>query len=79
MAIYKPHRAAPICSIERHIMVSPIKRSKDAWAYLGLSRSSFLKLVALGYIPEGIKLTPTGRAVGWRVSDLDDYLKSRGF
>jgi predicted DNA-binding transcriptional regulator AlpA len=59
-------------------MVSPIKRSKDAWAYLGLSRSSFLKLVALGYIPKGIKLTPTGRAVGWSVSDLDDYLKSRG-
>jgi len=77
VAVYKPHRAAPICSIESNTM-SPIKRSKDAWAYLGLSRSSFLKLVALGYIPEGIKLTPTGRAVGWRVSDLDDYLKSRG-
>ena len=58
-------------------MVSPIKRSKDAWAYLGLSRSSFLKLVALGYIPEGIKLTPTGRAVGWRTVDLDAYLASR--
>lgn len=56
-----------------------IKRAKDACVHLGLGRSSFLKLVALGYIPKGIKLTPTGRAVGWRVSDLDDYLKSRGF
>ena len=56
-----------------------IKRTKDACVHLGLGRSSFLKLVALGYIPKGIKLTPTGRAIGWRVSDLDDYLKSRGF
>ena len=56
-----------------------IKRTKDACVHLGLGRSSFLKLVALGYIPKGIKLTPTGRAVGWRVSDLENYLKSRGF
>ena len=54
-----------------------IKRTKDACVYLGLSRSSFLKLVALGYIPKGIKLTPTGRAVGWRTVDLDAYLASR--
>jgi predicted DNA-binding transcriptional regulator AlpA len=60
-------------------MTESVKRTKDACLHLGLGRSSFLKLVALGYIPKGIKLTPTGRAVGWRVSDLDDYLKSRGF
>ncbi len=59
-------------------MKTQILRTKDAGEYIGLCRSSFLKLVALGYIPKGIKLTPTGRAVGWRVSDLDDYLKSRG-
>lgn len=58
-------------------MTSLVKRTKDACAYLGLSRSSFLKLVALGYIPKGIKLTPTGRAVGWRTVDLDAYLASR--
>jgi predicted DNA-binding transcriptional regulator AlpA len=57
-------------------MQSPIKRTKDACVYLGLSRSSFLKLVALRYIPKGIKLTPTGRAVGWRTVDLDAYLAS---
>ena len=60
-------------------MQSPIQRTQDACVYLGLSRSAFLKLVALGHISKGIKLTPDGRAVGWRVSDLDDYLKSRGF
>jgi len=59
-------------------MMTPIKRTKDAWAYLGLSRSAFLKLVALGHIPRGIKLTPEGRAVCWRTADLDAYLKSRG-
>ena len=58
-------------------MTSLIKRTKDACVYIGLSRSSFLKLVALGYIPKGIKLTPTGRAVGWRTVDLDAYLASR--
>ena len=58
-------------------MTSLVKRTKDACVYLGLSRSSFLKLVALGYIPKGIKLTPTGRAVGWRTVDLDAYLDSR--
>jgi predicted DNA-binding transcriptional regulator AlpA len=59
-------------------MTTVVKRTKDAHAYLGLSRSSFLKLVALGHISKGIKLTPDGRAIGWRVSDLDEYLKSRG-
>ena len=58
-------------------MTSVVKRTKDACVYLGLGRSSFLQLVALGYIPEGIKLTPTGRAVGWRTVDLDAYLASR--
>ena len=59
-------------------MNTPVKRTKDADAYLGLSRSAFLKLVALGHIPRGIKLTPNGRAVCWRTADLDAYLKSRG-
>lgn len=60
-------------------MNTPVKRTKDAGAYLGLSRSAFLKLVALGHIPRGIKLTPNGRAICWRTVDLDAYLKSRGF
>ena len=59
-------------------MNTPVKRTKDAGAYLGLSRSAFLKLVALGHIPRGIKLTPNGRAVCWRTADLDSYLASRG-
>jgi len=58
--------------------ISPVKRTRDAWEYLSISRSAFLKLVALGYIPKGIKLTPNGRAVCWRTADLDAYLKSRG-
>lgn len=59
-------------------MKTQILRTKDAGAYIGLCRSSFLKLVALGYIPKGIKLTPNGRAIGWQVGDLDAYLTSRG-
>jgi predicted DNA-binding transcriptional regulator AlpA len=58
--------------------MTPVKRTKDAGAYLSLSRSAFLKLVALGHIPRGIKLTPNGRAVCWRTADLDAYLASRG-
>lgn len=59
-------------------MTTPVKRTKEAGAYLGLSRSAFLKLVALGHIPRGIKLTPNGRAFCWRTADLDAYLASRG-
>ena len=59
-------------------MNSLVKRTKDAGKYLGLSRSTFLKLVALGYIPKGIKITPNGRAVCWKTADLDAYLLSRG-
>ena len=58
-------------------MTESVKRTRDACVHLGLGRSSFLKLVALGYIPKGIKLTPNGRAVGWRTVDLDAYLVSR--
>lgn len=58
--------------------MSPIKRTKEACHYLSISRSAFLKLVALGHIPKGIKLTPNGRAVCWRTADLDAYLASRG-
>lgn len=64
---------------ETNLNPSPVKRTKDAWKYLSISRSAFLKLVALGHIPKGIKLTPNGRAVGWRITDLDAYLKTRGF
>lgn len=55
-----------------------VKRTKEAWTYLGISRSAFLKLVALGHLPKGIKLIPNGRAVCWRIADLDAYLASRG-
>ena len=63
---------------EISLKISPVKRTKDSWEYLGLSRSAFLKLVAQGHLPRGIKLTPNGRAVCWRTADLDAYLKSRG-
>jgi predicted DNA-binding transcriptional regulator AlpA len=63
---------------EVNLKPSPVKRTKDAWKYLSISRSAFLKLVALGHIPRGIKLTPNGRAICWRTADLDAYLKSRG-
>lgn len=58
--------------------ISPVKRTRVAWKYLSISRSAFLKMVALGYIPKGIKLTPNSRAVYWRTANLDAYLASRG-
>ena len=54
-----------------------IKRTKAACAYLGISRSAFLKLVSDGLISKGIKLIPGGRAIGWRVSDLNKFLEAR--
>ena len=54
-----------------------IYRTKGACAYLGISRSAFLKLIADGMLPKGIKLIPGGKAVGWRASELNEFLEAR--
>ncbi len=54
-----------------------IPRTKAACVFLDIARIAFLKLVSDGLIPKGIKLIPGGRAIGWRVKDLNKSLEAR--
>ena len=42
---------------------------------VGMSRGSIYRLMSLGRFPRSVKLSE--RAVGWRESDLNDWLESR--
>lgn len=42
---------------------------------IGMSRGSIYRLMTLGRFPKSVKLSE--RAVGWRESDLNDWLASR--
>lgn len=53
-----------------------IFRTADAAAYCGLSKSTFDKYRLTGQGPAFLKL---GRAVAYRVSDLDEWLESNRF
>lgn len=52
-----------------------IYRRHQVETLTGLSRSSIYAGMAQGTFPQAIKLG--ARAVGWRVSDLNDWLDSR--
>lgn len=51
-----------------------INRLPAVKALTGLSKSTIYKLMAEGKFPKRVQLSP--RSVGWRQSDLDDYLNS---
>jgi prophage regulatory protein len=42
---------------------------------IGMSRGSVYRLMTLGQFPKSVKLSE--RAVGWKESDLNDWLESR--
>jgi predicted DNA-binding transcriptional regulator AlpA len=54
-----------------------VLRSRDAAAFVGLKPTQFSKHVRLGHLPQPIKLTDDGRAVGWLVIDLQGWLQAR--
>jgi prophage regulatory protein len=41
----------------------------------GISRSTIYSLMQRGHFPQSVKLTE--RRVGWRSTDIDDWIKSR--
>ena len=43
----------------------------------GLRKSAIYALIRNGAFPAPIKLTPTGRAVGWRSDELSAWIESR--
>lgn len=46
-------------------------------AMTALSRSSVYRLVAEGKLPQMRKLSVGGRASGWLLSDIENYINSR--
>lgn len=55
-------------------MNDPIFRMADLLAYLKLGKSTIFAYVARGQFPQPRNLTPGGRAVGWKKSDVDAWL-----
>ena len=56
-------------------MSDRIVRTPEACQLSGLSRSTLLRLVRDGRFPKPVRLSPN--AVGWRLSDLAQWLESR--
>ncbi|GGH18126.1 transcriptional regulator, AlpA family [Cribrihabitans marinus] len=52
-----------------------ILRRRDIELIIGLSRSTIYKMIADGDFPQPIKIG--ARAVGWRESDVSEWLDSR--
>ena len=56
-------------------MHSQIIRRKDVEIMIGLSRSTIYKLMSEGTFPKAIQLGQ--RAVGWRLSEINDWIDER--
>lgn len=52
-----------------------VLRPRMAARYLGLSVATLRRLRLRGGFPPAIKLT--GQSIGWRVADLDQWLRER--
>lgn len=55
-------------------MGDPIFRMADLLVYTRLGKSTIFSYVAQGLFPQPRNLTPGGRAVGWRKSEVDIWL-----
>lgn len=54
-----------------------ILRMPEVMDKVGLSRPQIYLLISKGCFPKPIKLTPSGRAAGWLLSEILDYMQSR--
>ncbi len=55
-------------------MPDTILRMRHLVEITGLGESTIFALIARGSFPRPIRLTPGGRAVGWRQSVIEAYL-----
>lgn len=58
--------------------LSMILREKEVIKLVGLSRTSIWRKERLGTFPRRVRLGAGGRAIGWRRSDLEEWLKGLG-
>jgi len=57
--------------------VDPAIRMPTAMAISGLGESQLFLMISRGEFPRPFKLTPRGRAVGWRLSTITGWLADR--
>lgn len=52
-------------------------RMRELELKMGLRRSTIYGLIASGDFPPAFKIAPGGRASGWLLSDIEDWLNIR--
>lgn len=59
------------------MIIERFMRRHEVAAVVGLQRSSIYRLMSLGEFPRPHRLTKSGKAVGWRESDVLAWMESR--
>jgi prophage regulatory protein len=54
-----------------------IIRRHEVEQLVGIQRSSIYRLMSLGEFPRPYRLTKSGKAVGWKSSDITAWIESR--
>ena len=54
-----------------------ILRRHEVVHIVGLKRSSIYRLMGLGEFPRPVRLTKSGKAVGWKMSAVERWIESR--
>lgn len=58
-------------------MTDTILRKTDVEKIAGLSERQIRRLEEQGHFPKRVALSPTGRAVGWKASEVQAWIASR--
>ena len=75
--LFSPTSASPDSIGDRMSQVNGLIRLKDLQKRIGLSKASIYQLIAQELFPRPVKLTPSGRAVGWKTVDIEGWIDSR--
>jgi len=62
--------------IVEHSQITRFVRAKGLCKILGVSRSTLWRMEKNGILPKKISITGA-RAVGWRSSEIDEFIRSR--
>jgi predicted DNA-binding transcriptional regulator AlpA len=58
-------------------MTDTILRKTDVEKAVGLSERQLRRLEADGHFPKRVSLSPSGRSVGWRASEVQAWIAGR--
>lgn len=58
-------------------MPDRVMRLPEVCAASGLAKATIYVLIPRGEFPSQVNLTPGGRAVGWRLSEVEEWIAKR--